>query len=370
MTIPFDICYDNIVFSLQKAGGISFYWYEMINRLLPYSRKVTFIEQDTANLNIFRQMLQVEPDLVHKDNRRPRSIFRYISPSVRLLPGTLFHSSYYRTYPDSRIVNIITVYDFIYEHCRPGLARFVHHTQKKRAILHADGIICISDSTKRDLLRYFPDTPENKIKTIHLSAATDYKQIRVPEDISAEFLGLLDREIILYVGDRSGYKNFDIAVETVQRFKDAVLVAVGGRPFTKNELTRVDTALKGRFSHFATLDNIRLNQLYNMALCLLYPSSYEGFGIPALEAMQAGCPVVAANCSSLPEVCGDAGIMVTEISAESFAEKIEQLTNSQFRDEVVQRGLRQSAKFSWDRTFRETIELYTVIHALKCGRPT
>jgi glycosyltransferase involved in cell wall biosynthesis len=364
-----NITYDNIIFSLQKAGGISVYWHEMIRRLAEHSCNPSFIEQDSVHTNIFRQKLQLPPEIVVQSKRGSRFLNRYLNPSVKLDPGTIFHSSYYRTCPDPQIVNIITVYDFIYERYRPGLARFVHHAQKKRAILNADGIICISDSTKRDLLRYFPDTPENKIITIHLSAAAEYKQIRVPEDISAEFLGLMGREIILYIGDRSGYKNFDIAVETVQHCKDAMLVAVGGGPFAKNESTRVETALKGRFSHFASLDNSRLNQLYNMALCLLYPSSYEGFGIPALEAMQAGCPVVAANCSSLPEVCGEAGIMVTEISAESFAEKIGQLTNSQFRDDVVQRGLRQSEKFSWDRAFRETIEFYTVIHAQKCGPP-
>lgn len=362
-----NITYDNIIFSLQKIGGISVYWYEMARRLLNHSQKVSFIEQDNVGTNIFRQMLRIPTELVISARRWPRFLTRYQNSKAKLDPSTIFHSSYYRTHSDPRVVSVITVYDFTYEFYRAGVPRFIHHMQKKHAIQNADGIICISNSTKRDLLDHFPDTPTNKIKTIHLSAATDYKRIGGSQDISPEFGGLLTRNVILFVGERSGYKNFKIAVETVRRCKDAVLVAVGGKPFTGDEQARVGAALEGRFQHFTKLDNYKLNQLYNLALCLLYPSSYEGFGIPALEAMQAGCPVVATNCSSLPEVCGDAGLMVAEISPECFAEKIKQLANPTFRDDVVQRGLQQAARFSWDRTFRETMEFYQYIQARKYG---
>jgi len=362
-----DICYDNIVFRLQAAGGISVYWHEMIKRSLAASINVSFIEQEAANSNIFRQQLDIPPQLVYPDRIWPRPLVRYLSPTVDLPPSTIFHSSYYRTHPDPWVINIITVYDFIYERYRSGLARLVHHAQKGRAIRHADGIICISDNTKRDLLRYFPHTPEDKIKTIYLSAAAEYKRINVPDDISPEFSELLGKKIILFVGDRSGYKNFNIALEAVYHSKDAMLVAVGGRPFTNGESMHAATRLDGRFRHYAKLNNTELNQLYNLAFCLLYPSDYEGFGIPALEAMQAGCPVVAANSSSLPEVCGNAGIMATKISAECFAENIRHLANPLFRKDIVHRGLHQAEKFSWDRTFNETMAFYRHIHANKRG---
>ena len=339
----------------------------MVRRLLNYSQNVSFIEQKNTGRNIFRQTLHIPTEQVIKTELGPHFLVRYLNPTVRLDPGTIFHSSYYRTHPDPRVLSIITVHDFIYERYRSGLPRLIHHQQKKRAIQNAAAIICISNSTKKDLMAYFPDIRADKLLTIYQSASDAYKRIAVPEDISPMFRELLREKIILFVGERSGYKKFDVAVETVRNCKDTFLVSVGGQPFAAKDLAQVEVALEGRFRHFTCLDSTQLNQLYNMALCLLYPSSYEGFGIPALEAMQAGCPVVAANCSSLPEVCGDAGIMVTEISAQSFAEKIGQLTNSQFRDDVVQRGLRQSAKFSWDRTFRETIDFYSVIHAQKCG---
>jgi glycosyltransferase involved in cell wall biosynthesis len=362
-----NITYDNIIFSLQTAGGISVYWYEMTRRLINHSQNVSFIEQENGSTNIFRQMLQIPSERVISTERGSSYLIRYFNPSVRLDPDTIFHSSYYRTHPDPRVFSIITVYDFIYERYRSGLPRFVHHLQKKRAIQNAAGIICISNSTKRDLMDFFPDICADKLKTIYQSASETYTRIAVPKDISPLFLELLGMKVILFVGERARYKNFDIAVETVRGCKDFLLVAVGGRPFAGKELSQLEASLEGRFRHFSGLDNSQLNQLYNLAFCLLYPSTYEGFGIPVLEAMQAGCPVVAANRSSLPEVCGDAGLMVNELSPSCFAETIRSLDNRTFRDEVVQRGVLQAAKFSWDRTFRETMEFYEYIHERKHG---
>jgi glycosyltransferase involved in cell wall biosynthesis len=362
------ITYDNIIFSLQKAGGISVYWYEMVRRLMGHSQNVSFIEQKNASENIFRQMLYIPPELVINAERGPRFLTRYLNPDVRLDPGTIFHSSYYRTHPDPRVLSIITVHDFIYERYRSGLPRIVHHQQKKRAIQNAAGIICISNSTSRDLIGHFPDTRADMVKTIYLSASETYNRINLSEDISPMFRDLLGKNVILFVGERAGYKKFDVAVETVRSCKGAFLVTVGGQPFAEKELAQIEASMEGRFRHYSGLNNAQLNQIYNLAFCLLYPSTYEGFGIPVIEAMQAGCPVVVANRSSLPEVCGDACLMVNELSPHGFADKIKELNNRSFRDEVVQRGLQQAAKFSWDRTFRETFEFYKYIHSQTIGK--
>ena len=322
------------------------------------------MEHDDAVSNIFRRSIEIPLEQIIAC-RSNANIARYFSPSLKVKKNTLFHSSYYRTSPAANSANIITVYDFTYEYFRSGLPRLVHHNQKKQAIAKADGVICISDSTKRDLLKFFPQTLLSKIKTIYLSASAEYKKNSVLDKLPTEFSEIVYKDIILFVGDRSHYKNFDVALKAVQITNEATLVVVGGKPFSESEMRNIRHKLNGRFYHFAKLDNEKLNHLYNMAAALLYPSSYEGFGIPILEAMQAGCPVITSNRSSIPEVCGDAGLMVEEISAERFAEKISLLKNNQFRETVIAKGFHQASKFSWNKTFTDTMDFYTEVYERK-----
>jgi len=149
-----------------------------------------------------------------------------------------------------------------------------------------------------------------------------------------------------------------MAVETVAGMDGCDLVIVGGGGFSHNEVQMLNTKLPGRHMHLTGLASEDLNCLYNRAICLLYPSSYEGFGIPPLEAMKAGCPVVAVRSSSIPEVCGDAALLAESAEPEKFLALIATLNQTDTRLKIREKGFAQAARFSWDKTFSETMQCY------------
>lgn len=356
------ITYDNIIFSLQKAGGISIYWYELIKRLQSKGN-IFFFEK--ANDNIFRKKLNIK---TKNESKLPVKILRYL-PFMRKLPErSIFHSSYYRVSLQKDIVNITTVHDFTYELFRTGLPMYIHKWQKQFAIKRSDGIICVSENTKKDLMKFYPKIEETKIKVIYNGVGDEFVKLENPKEyLINEFEILKEKKYILYVGDRSNYKNFHIAIEVLKKLNDYHLVVVGGKEFDDNEEKKLQD-IKNRVFHFKGVESDKLNILYNNAFCLLYPSSYEGFGFPVAEAMKAGCPVVSTNISSIPEVAGNAGLLVDEISVDNFISQILKLENKEFRYKLIEKGLEQSKKFSWDKCFEETYSFYEYVWSKKFNK--
>ncbi len=355
------INYDNIIYSLQKAGGISIYWTELIKRIVKKDN-VSFYE--SQNSNIFRKEIVI---VTKEESGINFNILRYL-PFIKKLPSkSIFHSSYYRVALQKDVVNITTVHDFTYEYFRSGLAKYIHVWQKGFAIKKSDGIICVSENTKKDLIKFYPMIDESKIKVIYNGVGDEFINLENPKEyLTDEFERLKDKKYILYIGDRSSYKNFDIAVEVLKKLNDYSLVVVGGKDFSTTELENM-VDIKDRVYHFRGIGGDKLNTLYNNAFCLLYPSSYEGFGIPISEAMKAGCPVVSTNISSIPEVAGDSGLLVDEIKVDSFKNEIKKLENNEFRSELINKGLEQSKKFSWDKCFDDTYSFYQEVWDRKFG---
>lgn len=267
------------------------------------------------------------------------------------------HSSYYRIGTGEHIENITTVHDFTYEKFIRGPKRWLHSWQKFRAIRSSDAIICISENTKRDLLHYLPDVDPAKITVIYNGVSNLFFPIA---DLKPA-----EKPYVLFVGVRGGYKNFKAAAEAVALFPDLELCAVGGGRFSDEETAWLKRLLPGRYRHAGMVSTEALNLLYNQAASLLYPSSYEGFGIPVVEAMRAGCPVIAVNASSIPEVAGEAGLLLESADPHLLRAALEQVLDGHQRAQLIMKGLDQSKQFSWDTTFEQTLAVYEKV----LGRP-
>ena len=190
------IIYDNIIFSLQKVGGISNYWAELIKRI---SIKKNVIFYEKKNKNIFKKNLSYQ---VIAESKFPKNILRLLPFQKKLIEGSVFHSSYYRTTFQKNIIKVVTVYDFINIKFNKNIFDYISQWYKNLAILNADGVICISNSTKNDLFKHFPKINKKKIKTIYIAADESFFPIKNKkyEIKDYDLKKLKNKKIILYVG--------------------------------------------------------------------------------------------------------------------------------------------------------------------------
>lgn len=351
-------CLDNIIFSLQRAGGISVYWGELWSRLLRDGLPAIAIEAQGAEQNIFRANLEIPLHQTRVD-ARPVRMARYLRAPA--LPGRdeLVHSSYYRRPSSGRVPHVQSCYDFTYERFWRGPARWVHSSQKRQAVESASGVICISESTRRDLLYYCPGVREENTCVIHLGFSDAFG--RLPEQEAQALVAphsASDKPYSVFVGDRSAYKNFAVAVDAVALCPGHQLVVIGGGPLKESDHAHLEQRLPGQWRHIDRAPSALLNALYNRAHALIYPSSYEGFGIPVIEAMAAGCPVIAVNASSIPEAAGDAGLLLDRPDADGVAEQLRRLEDAGFRARVQSRGQQNAQRFSWETCYQETLSFY------------
>jgi mannosyltransferase len=159
---------------------------------------------------------------------------------------------------------------------------------------------------------------------------------------------------------RSFHKNFNSCVLALEHINVDFKI-IGGGGLNKDELALLDSTIPGRYQHLTNIDNESLNKYYESAICLLYPSIYEGFGLPILEAMANGCAVVTTNASSIPEVAGDAAILLEDPSPNNLKGSIVALINPILNRNVINKGFINCKKFSWHKTISKTMDIYKQI---------
>lgn len=350
---------DNIIYSLQHGGGASVVWTEHINRIVRDKRFDTkFYEYDNAKENIFRKALMIQEDSIIKESSFALSLKRYINLNSNKCDSYIFHSSHYRIDNNPFAKNVTTVHDFVYEKYVKGIRQKVHSMQKWHSIKKADAVICISESTKKDLLHYIPNIDENKLFVVHNGVSDTFRHIELDEyNLQIPFE---TKEYALYIGCRHvPYKNYGTAVQ-ICKIMNMPLITVGGEPVGDDEKNNMEEQLgKGHFVNLRGINNSDLNELYNRAFVLLYPSLYEGFGIPVIEAQKCGCPVLCMNSSSITEIVGNFALCEDpDSSIEELCEKVKMLYCNDFRNKIISQGLMNSKRFSWDITYKKTTDIY------------
>lgn len=340
------VVYDDIIYSLQKSGGGSVYWTENIKRNI---NNVKHYVYDSASSNIFYKSISLPNE--HVLSSKNLKIDRFIPPKYGIKEKYIFHSSYFRYSRDDSAINITTVHDCTIEKFHRGFKPWGHKQQLALALRHSAGVICVSENTKKDLLKYYPDF-HGKIKVI-LNGYDNKSYFYEP--------GAIRKNTILFVGARTDYKRFDLAIRLIGELKNYSLVIVGGGNLSDEEKNALNEKAPGRFTKLNYIANDQLRKLYNSSKFLFYPSEYEGFGIPLLEAQACGCVVICQRKSSVPEVVNNTAVYFTEDKFTDLIMQINALENMGQYKEIQKNGLLNVKQFSWDKCARETYQFYETI---------
>ena len=333
---------DDLISRLQNNGGISTVW-----RLLKQNTIFTIEWDSNEKVYLFGLPFSI--------GYLPDALERFLDVSSP--PNTIFHSTYLRLGRGKGVVNIVTVHDCIYERYSKGFRLCLHKLQMRRVLRKSNLIVSVSESTKRDIVYFYPFVHSNKIKVIH--NGYDNESFFVEENQSAS-------KSILYVGTRNDHKGFSDFLKVLSQLPDTFKAEVIGRPFSKGERKEIPKNLLSRIEVHSNVSIDELRKRYNESLVFIYPSLFEGFGIPVIEAMACGCPVICRSNSSLTEVGGRAALFTGDDFVKDAIQFILRLTeNSAFRRQVVNLGLTNAQRFESQIMADKYLELYKRVDKVK-----
>lgn len=364
------IVIDGVIFEIQNYGGISRVYHEICPHICQLDESIRFDILTTGKL---KQTLPQHPHIRHHSLNywemlfKPGRFFRQARwrgrcrAFLRWLQRNqvnIWHSTYYTLPIGWHGPVVITVYDLIYN-------RFPHMFKKPQdewirshmrlAIMAADVVICISATTRENLMQlYAVDT--TKLRVIPLGVAPVFRQIQ-----AANLPDVAPRPFLLFVGQRGGYKNFTTLLQAYSRWslRSEIDLLVVGTPWTKAEAQQLqDSGVAAQVRLVTAVSDQTLANLYNQAAAFVYPSLYEGFGLPLLEAMACGCPLVASAIPSSMEVAADAAYFFEPESVEALLAALDRAVGNGRSAPRVQKGIAIAAAYTWQKTARQTLEVY------------
>jgi glycosyltransferase involved in cell wall biosynthesis len=368
---PMRILIDDEAFIVQRFGGVS----RIFSELIRYFKKSADVQLDFYNFyteNEYLLQLKLTKHLSYFRNyhfplkaKMVRAISRFFSHPgtkriIRKEQVDLFHPSYYADYYipalnlHKKVRLVFTVHDLIHELMPEAKGNKRLALMKRKNIIRADHIITVSQSTKKDLLTLYPSVDASRVTVIPLAQSLPEQALIVPG---------LPEKYILFVGERRGYKNFGLFLKAYARFCERYpgvhLVCTGSLSFSDAEKKQMEAlSIPTQIIHRRCNDG-ELRYIYEQALLFVFPSLYEGFGIPVLEAFTCKTPVLLSNTSSLPEVAGEAALYFDPADENDLLEKLIQLaTDENLRIRLIQQGTIRVKEFTWDKHIQSTLSVY------------
>lgn len=342
---------------LQNIGGVLKYFYEIIKRVQK-EHDVKIISKYSSTTYLSELLPRAKAFLPHipiKGKRKLENYFqdRYLNNKLQQTDFDIIHETEYNPsffeYSRNKPI-VMTVHDMIPELFMRSQDRI---TFRKMCFAKVQHIICVSHNTKKDLLSIYPELDDRNISVIHHG-------VTVPTGI---YLPNHWGKYILYIGDRQAkYKNFFPFVQAMQKIvqNSDIRIICTGSSFTKEEIQYFNSLnIQDRMFCTGFVDEQTLHSLYHHALCFVYPSKYEGFGIPILEAFQNSCPICISNASCFPEVAGTAAAYFNPDDIPSITTTIESVINNpSIRNDLVAKGKERLSLYSWDHAAKQTVEVY------------
>jgi glycosyltransferase involved in cell wall biosynthesis len=361
-----NILYDFQAFTIQNYGGISRIFNEL-NKKFDGIENTSTIYCNYSN-NIYSTSIKgcnkFLPNLKFKGKVQLLSSFNKFNFENRInrINYDIFHPTYYDTYFINKIKKkpvVITYHDMINEKLAtqfPILGKSTKLIEEKKKLLqYADKIIAVSECTKKDIIELYNISPE-KVDVVYNGNSI----VNTAGELKKK---IVNTDYILFVGKRDLYKNFEGIISILPEYLDKYnleLVCAGGGEFTKSELLLMERyKIKNRVKLISKINDILLYNLYSNALFFIFPSLYEGFGLPVIESFASSCPALLSNCGSLPEVGFDSAYYFDPYDTQSIHEGLSLLINDEeFRKKLIIKGRERAKLFTWDQTYENTINVY------------
>lgn len=357
------IFFDGQTFVNQQYGGISRYFCELItgiNKVKENCAHLSLLWSNNVHVKDY-ELKSLSYPFKHRHRFLAMTNNLYNDVDYFLNKFDVYHATYYNDFlikDKNKKSSITTFHDMTYEALSTRFKELSDDKtiiqQKAKMARKVTHIISVSENTKNDLINYLGIEP-NKISVVHLASSLKNQAIENEDR-------LVEKPYLLFIGKRAGYKNFQLLLESISDILikyNICLICGGGGQFSQIELQTISKLRVEHLVHHYNVNDYVLCNLYKNAEAFIFPSLYEGFGIPILEAFSCGCPCIISNTSSLPEVANEAAYYFEPEEKESIQYAVEKvLIDNSLRKKLILSGEQRIKQFSWEKTVHNTLEIY------------